>query len=702
MATSIKVNMAVDGASDFKRAFTDGAAATKRFKAELEALDSEYRATGDAATYLQKRMDTLKRAIDYENGSFIIASNYMTNLRDVTDATGKETEDAARAVLASKAALDNYQAELDETAAALEQVQQETENMGKKTSAVSPLIQSVFEGLFDVERWGYMAVNAGKKIASAFVDIGKSAVEYNAETERYSKTISAFFQTAGQDSATANKNAEQLIQNQRSLSKQIGINSNVLIDANKMLIAAGVNGDRAQDAIAGLSKAIVATGGGDDELRRMAQNLQQIQNVGKASAMDMKQFGMAGVDAYSLISEQTGLTVAQLKEMDITFDMISDALIAATQEGGRFFEASQVGAQTLDGQMNILKSTVEEKLGVAFQPFNDELVNQVIPNATKLIEGINWESLNLILGDIAGAMGSFSSAVAEMIGWYGDTFGQPAVEAIDATKIATDDLGTAFLNNAGAIEFYDGAVNEAFIDMSAGGKRMATEVDGSLSDVSQSALREANMARVNYEQGYNSGKTMDELYRESAGKAKQVLIDYGWEAMANGETNALMYADGWEDGQKSFEDIIEEYAEIGRQKLDQEGESYGWGSDMMSGYDAGIASKEGSIIGRISNFAGRIRSYLHFSRPDEGPLRDYEQWMPDFMEGLARGISQNAYLVEREAQKLANSMAMQMTTSMAVVNSAPNYNSFTINQAPGQSPRALVREINRSLGVQYV
>ena len=36
--------------------------------------------------------------------------------------------------------------------------------------------------------------------------------------------------------------------------------------------------------------------------------------------------------------------------------------------------------------------------------------------------------------------------------------------------------------------------------------------------------------------------------------------------------------------------------------------------------------------------ADTIRSFLHFSVPDEGPLTDFESWMPDFMSGLAKGI----------------------------------------------------------------
>lgn len=39
--------------------------------------------------------------------------------------------------------------------------------------------------------------------------------------------------------------------------------------------------------------------------------------------------------------------------------------------------------------------------------------------------------------------------------------------------------------------------------------------------------------------------------------------------------------------------------------------------------------------------AETIKPFLHFSVPDEGPLTEYESWMPDFMSGLAKGIQRD-------------------------------------------------------------
>jgi hypothetical protein len=57
--------------------------------------------------------------------------------------------------------------------------------------------------------------------------------------------------------------------------------------------------------------------------------------------------------------------------------------------------------------------------------------------------------------------------------------------------------------------------------------------------------------------------------------------------------------------------------------------------------------------------ADTIKSYLHFSVPDVGPLVDYEDWMPDFMKGLARGIEQGKGLVAKAVDGVASEMVIQ-------------------------------------------
>ena len=86
------------------------------------------------------------------------------------------------------------------------------------------------------------------------------------------------------------------------------------------------------------------------------------------------------------------------------------------------------------------------------------------------------------------------------------------------------------------------------------------------------------------------------------------------------------------------------------------GQAFQWGKDFIQGLINGISSMIQSVINTVSGLADRIRSFLHFSAPDEGPLADYETWMPDFMKGLANGIEKNRNLVEKAVRDVASDM----------------------------------------------
>lgn len=110
----------------------------------------------------------------------------------------------------------------------------------------------------------------------------------------------------------------------------------------------------------------------------------------------------------------------------------------------------------------------------------------------------------------------------------------------------------------------------------------------------------------------------------------------GWNEIKNIWTNAI-------DGIKNkFSSMIKEAKE--------------WGSDFIEGFKQGILGRIKSLFSAITSIPKKIRRLLHCSRPDEGPLRDYETWMPDMMDGLSKGIRENSYKVEDEMKSLASKM----------------------------------------------
>lgn len=85
-------------------------------------------------------------------------------------------------------------------------------------------------------------------------------------------------------------------------------------------------------------------------------------------------------------------------------------------------------------------------------------------------------------------------------------------------------------------------------------------------------------------------------------------------------------------------------------------QAFTWGRDLVMGIVNGIRSCIGAVADAASSVASKIRSFLHFSVPDEGPLTDYESWMPDFMDGLAKGIEKSRGMIQKAVKDVSADM----------------------------------------------
>ena len=78
--------------------------------------------------------------------------------------------------------------------------------------------------------------------------------------------------------------------------------------------------------------------------------------------------------------------------------------------------------------------------------------------------------------------------------------------------------------------------------------------------------------------------------------------------------------------------------------------AFSWGADLIGNIINGIKSMIGKVKDAVCSVADTITSFLHFSVPDEGPLTSFESWMPDFMEGLAKGIEGSRDLIQKAVE----------------------------------------------------
>jgi tape measure domain-containing protein len=161
-----------------------------------------------------------------------------------------------------------------------------------------------------------------------------------------------------------------------------------LVQGNSMLIGAGESASGARKSIMDLGNAIAATGGGSDELSRMSVNLAQIKSIGKASALDVKQFMYANIPIYDMLSKSMGKNIKEIKEMDISYKDLTKALSDARQEGGMFYQGLENANQTLSGQVSNLGDSWEQ-LKVSMAGSQSGILKNTVSWVNSMVSAIN-------------------------------------------------------------------------------------------------------------------------------------------------------------------------------------------------------------------------------------------------------------------------------------------------------------------------
>ena len=107
------------------------------------------------------------------------------------------------------------------------------------------------------------------------------------------------------------------------------------------------------------------------------------------------------------------------------------------------------------------------------------------------------------------------------------------------------------------------------------------------------------------------------------------------------------------------------------------GKAWNWGVDFVNGIANGIRSAIGAVTSAASDVAGKIRSFLHFSVPDEGPLTDYESWMPDFVQGLAKSLENSRGMIQKAVQGLSSDLVVSANvTGVQTAGTTTNVNFY--------------------------
>ncbi len=87
-------------------------------------------------------------------------------------------------------------------------------------------------------------------------------------------------------------------------------------------------------------------------------------------------------------------------------------------------------------------------------------------------------------------------------------------------------------------------------------------------------------------------------------------------------------------------------------------EALKWGSDIIDGIVSGIQSAVGRVGEAVKGVADKIKSFLGFSEPEEGPLSDFHTYMPDMIDLMASGITSGKKKVKDALEGMTGEMSV--------------------------------------------
>ena len=373
--TDIGPKISVEGEKEYRQQMQNIIARQKEYAAELksttasmdENTSAEQRASSVAAV-LRKQIAAQTDALNAQKGMLLQATEKYGSASTQASAYRTAVYKTNAELETLKSRLRDAENGLGEFASKADDATESVQNFGNANQA------GIFDSIAGAVTKGNLVATALEKVGSAVVDAGKSVistgVDYNSQMEQYTVAFTNMLGSADK--------AESALNQIKQDAAKTPFDTAGLVKANQYLISTGEDAKSARNIIMALGDAVKATGGGNDELSRMAQNLQQIKNAGKATSADIKQFAYAGIDVYGILADYTGKSTEDVQKMTISYDLLTNALLSASEEGGRYFGAMETQSQTLDGRILTLKDNATQLAGALTEGLTStrgELVN---------------------------------------------------------------------------------------------------------------------------------------------------------------------------------------------------------------------------------------------------------------------------------------------------------------------------------------
>lgn len=640
----------------------------------------EYEEQKKAVDDLQKQYDESSTAQDKNKKSLSQLAVQMNNAKADVIKTTKE--------------IDNLGKESDGSA---KQVDDLSKKMGDADGASKNLNDgfTVLKGTM-----ANLASQAISKVVDGFKSLVGGAVDYQKSMEYYTTSFTVMTGSADKASETVKKLAD--------IGAKTPFDMPQLADATSLLMNFGFNADDAVDSMMMLGD---ISQGSADKLDSISRAYGKMSSAQKVSLEDINMMIDAGFNPLQEISEHTGESMQSLYDRishgKMSVDEITESMKRSTSEGGKYFKSMDAQSQTLDGRLSTLSDTINSKLGEALQPILQKAADEWIPNITNAIDNMDIDSVVSVIDDIISCVGDLFGFImdngsmiislvagigAAMVTWNvasmingvvtavkryqeaneGATVAQALLNGVmngnpimlvvsllagliativtlwttnEGFRNAVINVWNAFKETVGnAITAVGGFIDNLISWFQALPGRIGAFLGNVISNVQNWA---SNMASRASEAGSNFvGRVVSFISR---------LPSSVWNWLSSTLNNAWNFARQLaQAGANAASGLVNNI--IGKIRS-LPGQLYNWGVDMVQGIANGIRSAIHKVTSAVSDLANKIKSFLHFSRPDEGPLAEYESWMPDMVDGLSDSLRKASPELISQTEALASGMS---------------------------------------------
>lgn len=203
--------------------------------------------------------------------------------------------------------------------------------------------------------------------------------------------------------------ADALLMQVREYAKISPLEFGDITAATKMMIGFNIEAEKVPRFIQAIGDISM---GNKQNFNSLTLAFSQMSATGKLMGQDLLQMINAGFNPLTEMAKQTGKSVAELKEEmskgALSAEMIQDAFIKATSEGGKFYQMSEKGSQTIKGQLSMMQDAIDAAFNEIGQK-TEGMIMTSIQTTTKLIE--NYDKIGRVLEGLVVTYGAYRTAV---------------------------------------------------------------------------------------------------------------------------------------------------------------------------------------------------------------------------------------------------------------------------------------------------